>query len=117
MTKINLGMALVAALVSVQPLFPMDDSQKEEIMKNGSPYAVQRGVRNNPDKMLEFMRNGGEFKSTPPLVTKIEKIEKIENPLSHQEFSTYEQWENTAIVNHGNIFINYKGKGNKNVKK
>lgn len=111
MTKINLGMTLVVTLVSVQPLFPMDDSQKQEIMKNGSPYAVQRGVRDNPDKMLEFMRNGGEFKSTPPL------LNKIENPLSHQEFSTYEQWENTAIVNHGNIFINYKGKGNKNVKK
>lgn len=111
MTKINLGMALVAALVSVQPLFPMDDSQKQEIMKNGSPYAVQRGVRDNPDKMLEFMKNGGELKSTPPLIT------KIENPLASVEFSTYEQWENTEIVNHGNIFINYKGKGNKNVKK
>jgi len=111
MIKINLGVALVAALVSVQPLRPMDDSQKEEIMKNGSPFAVQRGVRNNPDKMLEFMRNGGEFKSSPPL------INKIENPLSPQEFSTYEQWENAAIVNNGNIFINYKGKGNKNVKK
>lgn len=110
MTKINLGMAVATILVSVQPLFPMDDSQKQEIMKNGSPYAVQRGVRDNPDKMLEFMRNGGELKSTPPL------INKIEAP-SHQEFATYEQWENAVIVNHGNIFINYKGTGNKNVKK
>jgi hypothetical protein len=111
MTKINLGMAVATILVSVQPLFPMDDSQKQEIMKNGSPYAVQRGVRDNPDKMLEFMRNGGDFKSPLPL------INKIEVPLSSNQFATYEQWENAAIVNNGNIFINYKGKGNKNVKK
>jgi hypothetical protein len=115
MTKINLGMAVAAILVSVHPLFPSDDSQKEEIMKNGYQYAKQLELLNDPDKMLEFMRNVGDFKSLPPL------INKIENPLSQYEFSTYEQWdeqwENAAIVNHGNIFINYKGKGNKNVKK